>query len=112
MNWERNSLGVRVVNHVIEIVENLQEYLPLTLRQIHYQLVAQNIPGYANSQAKYKQLSSWLYNARVDGLIPWASMVDLRDFPLWEWFNSPEWSARKAALMVIAARAEMAAIVK
>lgn len=76
MNWNRKSLGARIVHKVVEIMEELNEYLPMTLRQIHYQLVARTIPGYANTQNKYKQLSDWLYDARVDGLIPWDSMID------------------------------------
>lgn len=69
-------MGVRIVRQVVEIVEELSNYLPLTLRQIHYQLVARNVPGYENTQNKYKQLSGWLYDARVDGLISWDVMVD------------------------------------
>lgn len=76
MDWNRNNLGARIVRRVVEILQDLQDYLPLTLRQIHYQLVAANAPGYANTQNKYKQLSAWLYAARVDGLIPWEAMTD------------------------------------
>ena len=75
MDWTRNSTGVRIVAHVIRILDDLAEYLPLTLRQIHYQLVALNVPDYANTDTKYKQLSAWLYGARSDGVIPWEAMA-------------------------------------
>ena len=76
MDWTRNSTGVRIVAHVRRILDDLAEYLPLTLRQIHYQLVALNVPDYANTDTKYKQLSAWLYGARSDGVIPWEAMTD------------------------------------
>ncbi len=76
MDWERSSLGVRIVRQVQEIINEMKNYLPMTLRQIHYQLVTRNIDGYENTQNKYKQLSSWLYDARVDGLISWSVMTD------------------------------------
>ena len=76
MIWTRNSMGVRIVNEVIKVIDELSEYLPMTLRQIHYQLVSRNTPDYANTPSKYKKLSEWLYAARVDGLVPWESMED------------------------------------
>ena len=77
MNWEHNTLGVRIVRRVEKILSaELRDYLPLTLRQIHYKLVKDNVPGYANTQNKYKQLSAWLYEARVDGIISWDALID------------------------------------
>ena len=87
MNWQRNSMGVRVVKAVADILEKQRDYLPFTLRQIHYQLVARNHPDYANTKNKYKELSGWLYDARIDGLIPWDAireegrqLIDLSGF--------------------------------
>ena len=45
MDWNRNSLGVRIVGQVREIMKELADFLPMTLRQIHYQLVARNVDG-------------------------------------------------------------------
>jgi hypothetical protein len=76
MNWEKDTKGVRIVRRVVGILGELSDYLPLTLRQIHYQLVAGNVAGYVNTQSAYTSLSGWLYDARVDGLIPWEAMTD------------------------------------
>lgn len=64
----------------MEIVEDLAEYLPLTLRQIFYQMVARlHIP---NMQSQYKALSRALAKARKEGLVPWDVMED-RTRPLY-----------------------------
>ncbi len=93
MNWTRNTIGVRIVKRVMEFMEVNRDYLPFTLRQVHYQLVKDNTPGYANTANKYKQLSEWLYAARVDGLIPWENMTDrARPFQdLSGFLDSSEW---------------------
>jgi hypothetical protein len=88
--WDRNSLGVRVVARVSEILDRLADYWPVTLRQIHYQLVAANTPDYANTKSKYKMLSGWLYEARTAGRIPWKAMTDrARPFTDLSGFTSP-----------------------
>ena len=30
--------------------------------------------------------------------------IDLKDYPLWQWYTSPEWTAEKAALLILAER--------
>lgn len=58
----------------MEIVEDLEDYLPLTLRQIYYQMVARlHIP---NTESQYKGLSKALAKARKEGLVPWAVIED------------------------------------
>ena len=56
------------------VIDGLKGYWPLTLRQIYYQLVAALI--IENSLKEYKRLSRVLSNARIEGLVPWASMED------------------------------------
>jgi|KBSMisStandDraft_5_1062788.scaffolds.fasta_scaffold381890_2 hypothetical protein len=43
---------------------------PVTLRQLHYRLVAAGIGGYVNDQACYKRLSSLTAEARRNGTFP------------------------------------------
>lgn len=69
---------------VRQIAEDLLSYWPLTLRQIHYQLVARLIPWspngteriYRNIRSEYNMLSKLLKWMRIDGMIPWRVMVD------------------------------------
>lgn len=69
-----------------QVVADLKDYWPLTLRQIFYQLVSRlSIP---NTQAQYKALSSALSKARKEGLVPWEVIED-RTRPL---YGSIGWS--------------------
>ena len=43
---------------------------PVTLRQLHYRLVAAAIGGYTNTQSCYKRLSSLTAEARRLGIFP------------------------------------------
>ena len=56
----------------------LEEYQPIamSLRQVHYQLVARQVAGYQNTQNAYKGLSRMLANARREGVIPWEWIED------------------------------------
>jgi hypothetical protein len=68
----------------IGVIEQYEDYWPLTLRQIHYRLLTRNVlrhackPDslYANTQQSYKDLSNLLTRARLAGLVPWESMHD------------------------------------
>ena len=55
MNWDRDSLGTRIVRRVVAMLDRLRDYLLLTLRQIHNQLGAANVTGDRNTQGKYKE---------------------------------------------------------
>jgi len=60
---------------VNEVVEHYQKQgLRLTLRQLYYQLVTQNI--IANEEREYKRLSSLLSKARLAGLTDWDAIED------------------------------------
>ncbi len=62
------------LNKVQEVLNELQYYKPLTLRQIYYQLVGK---GYIeNKTSQYGMLSSLLKWARIDGYISWDDIED------------------------------------
>ena len=70
--WTEKQLDK--LNKVIEVLEELNDYKPLTLRQIYYQLVGQ---GYIeNKVSQYTMLSKLLKWARIDGYIPWEDIED------------------------------------
>lgn len=64
-----------------KIIVGLKEYLPLTLRQIYYQLVAHEV--IENSVSSYKRLGSILTKARLEGLVPWEVIEDRARDTLW-----------------------------
>ena len=62
------------LNRVLGVLDELQDYKPLTLRQIYYQLVGK---GYIdNKVSEYNMLSKLLKWARLDGHIPWKDIED------------------------------------
>lgn len=62
------------LNKVQQILGELSQYKPLTLRQIYYQLVGK---GYIeNKVSEYTMLSNLLKHARISGLIPWQDIED------------------------------------
>lgn len=65
----------RMIDHAVAIAEEYAEQnLNLTLRQMHYQLVAR---GYApNTQQQYNSLSGLLNDARMDGQLDWHYLTD------------------------------------
>jgi hypothetical protein len=60
-----------IVEHAREVLEG---YHPMSLRQVYYRLVAQQI--IPNTIASYRSLSGFLVNARRDGIIPWEWLED------------------------------------
>jgi hypothetical protein len=70
--WTEKQLDK--LNKVLEILEELHDYKPLTLRQIYYQLVGK---GYIeNDVSQYTMLSNLLKWARIDGHISWGDIED------------------------------------
>lgn len=63
-----------------EIVDDLRAYLPLTLRQLFYQMVAKLL--IPNTESQYKGLSAALARARKEGLLEWEAIED-RTRPLY-----------------------------
>lgn len=62
------------LNKIKDILEELDEYKPLTLRQIYYQMVGK---GYIeNKVSEYGMLSNLLKWARINGHIKWEDIED------------------------------------
>lgn len=64
-----------------------QNLLPLTLRQIHYQMVVRH-KDYPNTKVSYDHLAQDLVVARMAGLVPWNAIDDptrgLHSFTAWK----------------------------
>ena len=56
------------------VLDDLREYLPVTLRQVYYQLVAAG--EIENDKGQYNKLSRVLTQARLDGIVPWEAIED------------------------------------
>ena len=72
LTWTKHQLDK--LNKVQIILEELEEFKPLTLRQIYYQLVGKNY--IKNSDSQYGMLSRLLKYARIDEYIAWADIED------------------------------------
>lgn len=72
--YEPSIKTLELFDYVNLIFEREAEYLPLTLRQIFYRLVATNVID--KTEKAYKQLSNKLVRARRAGLIPFENMRD------------------------------------
>lgn len=82
--WTEKQLDK--LNKVIEVLDELNDYKPLTLRQIYYQLVGK---GYIeNKVSQYTMLSNLLKWGRIDGHIAWNDIEDrvrtFHDLTGWE----------------------------
>lgn len=70
------------------ICEFADDGYDLTLRQLYYQFVSRDI--IANKQSEYKRLGSIVNDARLAGLMDWASIVDrTRNYEALDHWNSP-----------------------
>jgi hypothetical protein len=73
-SWSWTDHRIRQGDQVIEVVNELQGYWPLTLRQIYYRLVA---AGYIeNTRSKYNDLSVLIKQMRLDDRLPWEVLED------------------------------------
>ena len=68
------SVSLAYVERVQQVLDELHDYLPLTLRQLYYQLVAAGF--IANEHREYAKLSRLLTRARIDGIVPWTAIED------------------------------------
>ncbi len=59
---------------IIEIVNRLEEYWPLTVRQVHYQLVSGLV--IENNRNNYSKVSTCLTKLRRLGIVPWYATTD------------------------------------
>lgn len=62
------------LEQVIQVLDSLKRYWPLTLRQVYYQLVAALV--IENNRGQYQKLSRVLSQARIDGIVPWSAIED------------------------------------
>ncbi|HPZ08366.1 MAG TPA: hypothetical protein PL110_09645 [Candidatus Eremiobacteraeota bacterium] len=72
--WKWTDLQIKKLKWVLEILQELSSYKPLTLRQIYYQLVGKGL--IENKVSQYNMLSGLLKWARIEGYIPWGDIED------------------------------------
>lgn len=71
---KRHAKTEQLLNQVSEILFDLSDYWPLTLRQVYYQLVSRQV--IENRRSQYQKLSGLLARAREEGLISWETIED------------------------------------
>ncbi|MCK9376598.1 MAG: hypothetical protein M0P73_10650 [Syntrophobacterales bacterium] len=72
--WTWTNYRIDQGEKVIEIVNELEAYWPLTLRQIYYRLVAAgHIP---NTRSRYKDLSALIKYMHLYDWLPWEVLED------------------------------------
>jgi hypothetical protein len=72
--WNWTQFQLDKLNKVEEVLTQYDQYKPLTLRQIFYQLVGREL--IANTRSQYNMLSQLLKYGRLDGYIPWEDIED------------------------------------
>lgn len=65
----------------VELIRRVQQVIStyrtrLTIRQLHYRIVAQQWKQYPNTTSSYRWLALELGKARIDGVIPWTVIED------------------------------------
>jgi len=60
--------------NILQVVDDLRDYYPLTLRQIYYRLVAAEI--IENSRSRYNDLSKVIKQMRLDEMLSWDVIED------------------------------------
>jgi hypothetical protein len=72
-----------MVDAVLEVLRDLKEFLPVSLRAVHYRLLvktffrnAKSRTPYRNDPASYKDLSDLATRMRVAGRLPWDWLCD------------------------------------
>ena len=59
---------------LVESIQGLRDYWPLTVRQVYYQMVAGLVVE--NNVGQYKRVSDILNTLRVNGTVPWSAIED------------------------------------
>ena len=72
--WTPRPASLELVQAVQAVLAEYRDYLPLTIRQTFYRLVA--MQGYDKTEAAYSRLCETMNRARRAGLIPFASIRD------------------------------------
>lgn len=63
-----------LVDSLVNSIQELREYWPLTVRQVYYQMVAGLV--IENNVGQYKRVSDVLNTLRVNGTVPWLAIED------------------------------------
>ncbi len=72
--WSWTDKQLDKLNKVQDILKEFEDYKPLTLRQVYYQLVGKGF--IENKVSQYGMLSNLLKWARIDEYIPWEDIED------------------------------------
>lgn len=87
IGWTKTTLPI--LEGCQSVLDEMKPYLPLTLRQVYYQLVAKLI--IKNTKYSYQRLSDVVSQARYDGIIPWEAIEDRsRTIPYRKGFDNKE----------------------
>lgn len=73
-DWKPKGEAIHWVHKTNEVLEQYEDYWPLSVRQIFYRLVADH--SYAKSEAAYGKLTGILSRARRAGYVPWEAIRD------------------------------------
>jgi hypothetical protein len=95
-----------IVDAVLEVLRGLNDYLPVSVRAVHYRLLDRHV--YRNTKQKllhvndwdsYSRLSDLLTRLRLTGVVPWDSICDeTRPVTEWQcWRNAADFLADQAA---------------
>ncbi len=71
-SWTQHQLNK--ASEVKSVIDDLEDYLPLTLRQIFYRLVAAF--KISNTRSQYNMLSTLVSEMRHEGMIDWDAIAD------------------------------------
>jgi len=74
MKWTWTEFRDEQAAGIQEIVRELEEYHPLTLRQVHYQAVSKGLRN--NTRSTYNDLSKLVKQMRLDGYLSWDAIED------------------------------------
>jgi hypothetical protein len=78
--WNPKSETLAVIQAVRAVLEEYKDYLPVSLRQIFYRLVAEY--GYDKTEAAYNRLGNHVARARRAQLLPFDAIHDGQGSPL------------------------------
>ena len=94
-----------MLNAILEVLRDLNDYLPVSLRAIHYRLLVKRFfrhalkrTPYQNDLPSYKDLSDVATRMRLTGQIPWDSIRDeTRPVTSWRcWRNAADFMTEEA----------------
>ncbi len=95
----------KMANAILGVLNSLDDYLPVSLRAVHYRLLTEIFwrnskeqTKYINDKACYKDLSSLATRMRINGEISWDSICDeTRPVTTWRcWRNAADFIAQQA----------------